>query len=339
LLSQELVDEFDVHIVVGDCGQEDGLVVDDVTLHKAYSPDVESGVLAELMSLSKLFLAMKRADADVYVYRGHPRKAGIVYGVSTLLQSEYVYHVASDENVGQHREGLSTSFRWLFDRSVRRASALITQTQKQAEQIGTLYGRTPTVVPNGYPRAETSEAVEAVQPDGYVLWVGRLDSGQKRPHLFLELAEAFPDTEFRLVGPHGQDESYHREIEAVVSKRGNVIYEGVVDPDQIHEYYRNAVAVVNTSSFEGFPNTFIEAWRVETPVLSLDVDPNRFVADAELPFANGDMDALEKQLEQLHSTTELQSEYVGSASEYVATELDIQRIAARFGDILRGTIE
>jgi len=45
-----------------------------------------------------------------------------------------------------------------------------------------------------------------------------------------------------------------------------------VAPQHVHEYYRTALLLVNTSSYEGFPNTFLEAWRYETPIASLHFD-------------------------------------------------------------------
>jgi Glycosyl transferases group 1 len=42
----------------------------------------------------------------------------------------------------------------------------------------------------------------------------------------------------------------------------------------LEDLYARAVAVVNTSWFEGFPNTFLEGWSLGTPALSLHVDPD-----------------------------------------------------------------
>lgn len=49
----------------------------------------------------------------------------------------------------------------------------------------------------------------------------------------------------------------------------NVNFTGFVPPDEIHEYYRRASLLVCTSEYEDFPNTFLEAWRYATPVVTL----------------------------------------------------------------------
>ncbi|MEE9377068.1 MAG: glycosyltransferase [Candidatus Lokiarchaeia archaeon] len=49
-------------------------------------------------------------------------------------------------------------------------------------------------------------------------------------------------------------------------------------------YYVKASLLINTSSVEGFPNAFIQAWMYKTPVISLNVDPDGVISNYNLGF-------------------------------------------------------
>jgi glycosyltransferase involved in cell wall biosynthesis len=54
----------------------------------------------------------------------------------------------------------------------------------------------------------------------------------------------------------------------------NVMYVGEKRQSEINQLFARSHLFVNTSRYEGFPNTFIQAWMREVPVVSLDVDPD-----------------------------------------------------------------
>ncbi|QLH76841.1 glycosyltransferase [Halosimplex rubrum] len=119
-------------------------------------------------------------------------------------------------------------------------------------------------------------------------------AGHKHPGDDLAtLAEAIPGESFRLVGPPGQDEMCNEQVRSRVGNLDNVEHCGHVPPTEIHSYYLEAKALVNTSAYEGFPSTFLEAWRYDPPVVALDVPPSRFATDsADAGYAEGDFNTL-----------------------------------------------
>jgi len=331
LLARELTDDFDVHFVVGDYGQPAREVRDGVVLHRSYRPDSGSAGLRQPIELARLLGAMRRADADIYVYRGRPWKAAFVYLAVRLLRKRFVYNVANDPNLTTQPAALSAPVRWLFRRALEDASAVVAQTDRQVSLLRSEYGVEGVRVPNGYPPAED---VRPQDEREHVLWVGRLDERQKRPHRYLDLAERVSDVEFLLVGPDGGDDAYNRRIHDRAASLSNVTDLGTVPPDEIHVCYRDALALVNTSAYEGFPNTFLEAWRYETPVVSYEIDPGRFVEGAIGGCVDGNFDRLVELTEAVATSEARRRDLAEPPARYFESYLTIDAVARAYGDVL-----
>jgi glycosyltransferase involved in cell wall biosynthesis len=63
-----------------------------------------------------------------------------------------------------------------------------------------------------------------------------------------------------------------------IRSTSNLEYLGQKSHEQVNELLARAHIFVNTSVHEGFPNTFIQAWMREVPVVSLHVDPDGVLA-------------------------------------------------------------
>lgn len=335
LLSQELESKFDVHFVVGDYGQPVVETRDGVTLHRAYKPDPEAGPLTQISQTASLFRAMRETRADVFVLRSRPRKAVATYLIARSLGAEWIYNIANDSHVDGGPDNLSPVERTLYVHALRNAP-VIAQTEYQQRRLRERFDAESTVVPNGYTRADTKTDR---QGRSYFLWVGRIDETQKRPDKYLDLAAELPRYEFLLVGP-ARDAAYFERINERIEALDNVTYIGPVDPDEIHSYYRDAIAVVNTSAHEGFPNTFLEAWRLQTPVVSLEVDPGRFI-DGKLPHchADGDLETLVDLTERIAIDREVWEHSANVANTYFEENLTMAEVADKYSDVLRSAVK
>lgn len=332
LLSTSLADRFDVHVVVGDYGQPQTEQREGVTLHRGYPLQPRQSSLQPVKHLGLLARAMWQASADVYLYRGSPRNAGFVWLASRFLRCPWVYHVANDEYLQSRPAALPLPIRTLFETALDRASGIVAQTGRQQAILDRKYGVEATVIPNGYPVA--SEPLPASDRE-FLLWVGRLNKRQKRPHLYLDLAERVPDTECRLVGPVDETDPYQCRIEERANGIQNVVACGELPPQEIHDQYRRAIALVSTARYEGFPNVFLEAWRQATPAVSLDVDTGRFL-DTDVPdgYADGSMDRLDRLCAQLIADSEHRRRVGTAAQRYFESNYALGTVVDRYANFI-----
>jgi len=108
-----------------------------------------------------------------------------------------------------------------------------------------------------------------------LLWVSRCQQ-LKRPHLFLELVEALPDERCTMICP-SEDKELWDSVAERAAKLPNLEFIEKVPYHEIQEYYDKARVFVNTSTFEGFPNSFIQSGMGHAALLSLCIDPDSMI--------------------------------------------------------------
>jgi glycosyltransferase involved in cell wall biosynthesis len=76
-------------------------------------------------------------------------------------------------------------------------------------------------------------------------------------------------------------EDLHRNVEEAASDIPNLEYLGAVPYHEVNNYFLRAKLFVNTSDSEGFPNSFLQAWVRQVPVISF-FDPDSIIEDREI---------------------------------------------------------
>ncbi len=224
------------------------------------------------------------------------------------------------------------------------ADAILVQSRSQFQLLRERFGRTGHLLRNpidlsgddteGRPLEPRVAATVAKGP--CVLWVGRSDPVYKRPDLCFELARKVPQVRFvMVVAP--TDANHHNELKR--RRPANVDFiEGLPFRAMPH-LFRQCLALVNTSSQEGFPNTFLQAGKYRVPIVSLIVDPDELFWSRRAGIVcNGNLDVMADAVADLASNPERRKQYADRLADYVALHHDLQGCCEELSDVIRRTI-
>ena len=229
--------------------------------------------------------AMKKADAEIYYHNCAEYVTGQVALWCRLHGRSCIYSVANDTEC----ERISPETRKIHDRlffryGLRKANQIIVQTQKQQQMLLNNFGLQSVILPMPCAGPNHDYHKPPIPEKGdynSVLWVGRIDK-QKRLGLLLDVAEALPEVVFDIVGkPSNSDDPYSMNILARATTLPNVNVHGMVSRGQITHFYKNACLLCCTSLYEGFPNTFLEAWSCGLPIVST-FEPDKLISNKNL---------------------------------------------------------
>jgi len=172
----------------------------------------------------------------------------------------------------------------------------------------------------------------------YILWVSRADKW-KRPELFIKLTDKFPTIKFLMICSKGKDKNYWNQIYFKAKKRKNIKFYEFIPFHKIDKTFNKAKIFINTSTFEGFPNTFIQSLLNGTPIISLNVDPDDFLILNKCGFnCKDDFKKLVKYLKLLLDDDKLYFKYSKNGYDFVKENNDIKKISHLWSILIKNII-
>ena len=317
-----LDERYAVTVIVGDFGQQDKELRQNVSLIKAHSRS--GAVFDRLAAPFKLFRAISRAKPDVLIQRASGPETGICAFYASLKKVKFIYSVAHDaEMAGKSVASHHPLYRHMYEYGVKRADVIVVQSQDQIRSLSRMnvsLSKKAVVITNSI-EAKNSPAVNRE----HVLWIARAQSW-KRPEIFIELANAIRDEHFVMVMPVAEETDEIKELLEKALSTPNIEFISSIDFNSSQELFDKASILINTSSWEGFPNTFLQAGIASTPIVSLEVDPDSFIENNRCGFVcDGDFMKLQEMVIFLLKSNEDWKESGRNCNEYVMKNHDIKK--------------
>jgi glycosyltransferase involved in cell wall biosynthesis len=239
-------------------------------------------IRAALHEALEIWKALRSADAGVVVLRSASPVVGLaaVYCRGHRRRLVFSSSNVSDFTLERLQDWQKLPYRY----GLRRAAAVVVQSEDQEQLARAALPSLRRVV--RIPSFAEGTPAPRAEPDRF-LWFGRT-VGEKQPLRYVRLAESLPEARFTMIPTNPeQNVEFFAEIRAAAANVPNLELLDPLPHAELAQLIARSAAVVNTSTLEGMPNSFLEAWLAGVPVLTFEFDPDGIVAGRDLGVAAG----------------------------------------------------
>jgi len=338
LLSKELAKhkELDINVITGNCKKNLNKreLFKDITLYKILP--VEKKFINYLKGFVNLFFYLIKINPDIVIQRVGGIETGLCSIYCKLLNKIFIFSIAHKVDVTKGAKKQLHKYFYLL--GLRNADLIIAQNKSQIIDLENWKKKKiPNIktIKNGY---EINEFKILKKKRKYILWVGRAVKW-KRPEKFIKLASKFPNEKFLMVCQKDNNNEYWKELSKKVNDFPNLELKEFIPFRRIDRFFRNSKVLINTSTYEGFPNTFLQAFKNKTPVISLNVDPDKILTTEHLGFnCHNDFNNMKIFLKLILENAELSQSYSNNAFLFVKKYHNIRDICLEWINLIKKII-
>lgn len=228
-------------------------------------------ILKKILNFNK---KIKEIRPNVIIQHGLTLFSVLLAVYSKIFGIKFVFMFANDREVNG-RYQTSNKKCYIFRLLLKFSYLLISQNEFQKNILLSKYRTNSELIYNGFSIPEKLD-LDFIKERKNILWVARCDK-VKRPELFIELAKNNPTRKFIMICPKTEDFLFNK-IKNLADKVSNLEFLDFVSFLDINNYFKNAKLFINTSTEEGFPQTFIQSAMWGVPIISLKVDPDYVIS-------------------------------------------------------------
>lgn len=337
LLAKEYAkdDRFEVYFAVGDFGQKKEQVIDGVhVVRTCYKVRKSYKDIGGLLMMFRFVNDLIRIKPDIFVQEVAGMMTVLTALGALLSRKKFVYRTASVIDCGWWLKENGGIFGRLYYWGLKQAALVICQSGDQQKMLEDNFRIKAPIIRN----AHSIPTISGSDKKG-MLWVARCES-LKRPEIFFEIANKFPDVGHVMICPKLENhEDFFKEISEKAEDVKNVRFIERVPFDEIQTYYNHSKVFICTSDSEGFPNTYIQACIGKTPIVSLNINPDNFINNNSLGYcADGDFDRMVGHIKKLLDDKNDWEEKSENACRYAKENHDMRKIKGQWDEALLGLI-
>lgn len=272
--------------------------------------------------------ALRELNPDI-VFMKIPNSLLISLAFAKIFCTAKVIKIfASDDDYRAMPGLLGMGIRW----GQRRTDGFVFQTRHQQENFRCFDKIPKTLIRNLFIPPPDDRADNFAEKNIDVLWVGAMNA-DKKPESLLALAQSMPDCRFTVISKY--TDAAYGEIDRQLKELPNVVCEGKVPYDLIHDYFRRAKILLCTSVVEGFPNTFLQAWHAHCAVISVEFNCDGILEEYRCGLLSGTLPQAKADIERVLTDSVIRQHLVENGLEYLNRNHCSNSIVNQYLDFIR----
>jgi len=254
--------------------------------------------------LPKIFGILSKEKPD-FLYESTPFWGS--YWVSffcKILGIKHIIRISNDNLLDKRlRNTVSKSHQFFLFLGLRFCDYILAQNDYQYEVLLAKFPRkkilkihNPIIIDENFLNSKS-------EPKGYLAWVANFRY-QKNLKLLFEIVNSLPNEFIKIAGnPTNKIDSESKEYVQKLKELPNVEFMGKIEREDLLPFLKGAKFLLNTSRYEGFSNTFLEAMTVGTPILSTPlVNPDQIISNHHLGIIYTDPTDLVQKIKSITGT-------------------------------------
>lgn len=298
------------------------------------------------MNYRELIKRLDEIKPDLIYQRGGKPYIGMAKGWCKKNKKKCVFGISMESNCS--KSGilrLSNNFftypsniinGYLTFYGINYADLIIAQSQIQQGLLLQNFKRNSILIPNG--QYVPNPPFEKTEPP-IISWIANIKK-LKQPEIFLKLAEKLQTQNIKFVFAGRPDKgSYQKKLIEKAKKLSNFEYLGEIPLEKTNELLSKSSILINTSSTEGFSNTYIQSWMRETPVVTLNCDPDDIIKNHRIGFHSGSFKQMVKDVIYLLENERERKEMGKKARKYALVNYDMEKIGKKYLDTFHQLVQ
>ncbi len=253
--------------------------------------------------------------------------------ISRLLNIKFVYRLASDkdsdERIKNNIKGINL---FLHNLGLLNAQYISVQNKSQFEKLNKRFPKKKIFMLYNPIMLQHNLAPLDKMNRSYIAWAGNFRKEKNLKALY-DTAVKCKDVKFKIGGMDTPEiDGETRIFIEHLKQLSNVEFVGYLKRTDVGNFYSKAYALLNTSYFEGFSNTFLEAWAVGTPVIStVHVNPDNIIRKYSIGLIAKDFNEIPKCVQELLDKSDEEYRKIsGNCRRYVFEKHDAEKLAKEF---------
>jgi len=302
-----------------------------------------------LIRYIRAIILLFKTKSDYYYIRTDDRLLrGALVLFAALKKKKIVYALAHDDDAKNisylfslsksKKHLLKKIFRFIdlglvdlfANRSIFRVDKIIAQSSQQQLILKKHTNLDSVIINNSFKFTPAFDKKENI-----VIWVANMRPF-KRPEIFINLAKKFENSGWKFL-MIGKSSAEFNNLISDAQSINNFEYIGSLSYKEANKWFAKSKILVNTSTVEGFSNTFLQAWFYEVALVSLAVNPNNILTKGNTGYyANDNMLELENIIRNLMDDYfEFSKNQIINGKKYLMNNFDLDKNVDKLIDVIK----